>query len=126
MINQTNVFISIFNLTNISYMENPPTIKKFNVTGVSIPNGIRITYPNADNKVHDIDNPLETFIASLAACITTMLRMFAKNKNFKLGQIAWTRIESSLDLSLLKSAGGPGNKINDILMDAEIETSLSE
>jgi len=33
-------------------------IKNLKTTAASLPKGLRITYPNVENKTHDIDNPL--------------------------------------------------------------------
>lgn len=68
------------------------TLKHLQTTAVSIPTGIRVTYPNVQNKTHDIENALETFISSLAACKTATLRGIAGMKKIQLGQINWTKI----------------------------------
>lgn len=100
-------------------------IKHLSTTAVSTPNGIRVTYANVQNKTHDIDNPLETFISCLAACETSVLRIVADKKKIKLGEIKWTKIDSNYDLSNLQK-GGPSNRIGDISLEVEIEAKLTE
>lgn len=102
------------------------SIKHLNTTAVSIPTGIKVTYPNIQNKTHDIENALETFISSLAACETATLRGIAGMKKLQLGQIKWTKIESNYDLNNWRTGGGPTNKISDINLEVEVEANLSE
>jgi hypothetical protein len=52
--------------------------KKLKVSAESIEKGMRITYPNLDNKTQDIENALETFIACLAVCETATLRALVR------------------------------------------------
>jgi uncharacterized OsmC-like protein len=102
------------------------SIKHLKTTAVSIPTGLQVTYPNIQNKTHDVENALETFISSLAACETATLRGIAGMKKIQLGQIKWTKIESSYNLGNWKTGGGPTNKINDINLSVEVEANLSE
>lgn len=94
-------------------------IKFLSTTAVTIPNGIRVIYPNQQNKTHEIENPLETFISSLAACEASVLRIVADKKRIKLGEVRWTKIESNYDLSNLQK-GGPTNRIGDITLEVEV------
>lgn len=101
-------------------------IKNLKTTAVSTPTGLTVTYPHQNNRTHDIENPLETFISSLAACKTATLRGIAKQKNIKLGNITWSRIESNYDLGNWMTGGGKNNKISDIFLDVELEANLTE
>jgi len=92
-------------------------IKHLKTTAVSFPKGLRITYPNIENKTHEIENPLETFISTLAACETAILRAVAGQAQVKLGNINFTRIESSYDLGHWATGGGINNKLNEIFLD---------
>jgi uncharacterized OsmC-like protein len=61
----------------------------------------------------------------VAACECTTLKSLAKKKGYKLGAMKWTKIESSYDLSHWLKDGGPENRINDIYLEADIETDLT-
>jgi hypothetical protein len=64
---------------------------------------------------------LETFISSLAACeVATLRGLTSKTPAVKLGSIAFTRIESNYDLSHWAKGGGKDNKLNDIILEAEV------
>jgi uncharacterized OsmC-like protein len=43
----------------------------------------------------------------------------------KFGNIVFSKIESNYDLSHWAKGGGKDNKINDIVMEAELETNIS-
>ena len=102
------------------------TIKKLNTTAVSIPNALRVTYPNQNNHVMDIESPLETFISTIAACETAILRSYARKKGFKIGTVTWNKIESSYDLVHWLEGGGPDNLLGDITLDCDIESTLNQ
>ena len=100
------------------------TIKGLYTTAVTTPTGLKVTYPHQKDAVMVIESPLETFISTIAACETAILRAQARRKGFKLGTITWTRIESTYDLSHMMSGGGPDNLIGEVFLDGEIETNL--
>lgn len=54
------------------------------------------------------------------------MRAVAKQKKIKLGTITWNKIESGYDLQHWVNGGGKDNKINDVFLDAEVETNISE
>lgn len=85
--------------------------KSLLTTAKSTPTGLKVTYPHQKNAEMDIESPLETFISTLAACETAILRAYGRRKGFKLGTINWTRIESSYDVSHFLTGGGPDNLI---------------
>ena len=48
-----------FMIRKITYLAyNFAQIKNLKTTAVSLPKGLRITYPHVENKTHDIENPL--------------------------------------------------------------------
>jgi uncharacterized OsmC-like protein len=102
------------------------SMKSLLVTATSTPNGLRIVYPHQKNASVEIESPLEAFISTIAACETSILRAYSRRKGFKLGNIVWTRIESTYDLSHFMSEGGPDNLIGDVYMEGEIETNLQQ
>lgn len=101
------------------------TIKPLNTLAESYPNGIKITYPHLNNQSHNIESPLECFISVVAACECSTLKSLAKKEGFKLGSMKWTKIESGYDLHHWLRDGGPENRINDIYLEADIETTLA-
>jgi uncharacterized OsmC-like protein len=109
-----------------SFAKPATTVKNLKTTAVSSAEGLRVTFLNANNATATIPNPLEMFISSLAACETANLQALAKKKNFKLGQITWTRIESNYDFANWRIEAGPNNKIEEIFTEVEIETELDE
>ncbi len=69
---------------------------------------------------------METFISTLAACeVATLKGILAKKPNMKFGNISFSRIESNYDFSHWARGGGKDNKINDIYLEAELETNIS-
>jgi uncharacterized OsmC-like protein len=82
--------------------------------------GLRVYYPHQNNAITDIESPLETFISTIAACETSILKAYARRKNFKLGNIHWTRIESTYDVGHWLTGGGPDNLIEDVYIEGEI------
>lgn len=101
-------------------------IKSLLTRGVSLPKGLQVTYPNLNNKTEDILNPLETLISSLAACEAASLKAVASRGSAKLGRISFSRIESSYDLSHWAKGGGKDNKINDVFIEAEVESNVTD
>lgn len=68
-------------------------IKNLKTQGVATPKGLKITYPHNENKTHDIENPLETLISSLAACeVATLRALTSKTPAVKFGSIIFSRI----------------------------------
>jgi len=100
------------------------TYKSLQTTAETYNNGLRVIYPHQKNAITDIENPLETFISTIAACETSILKAYSRRKNFKLGKIHWTRIESKYDVGHLLTEGGPDNLIEDVFIEGEIETDL--
>lgn len=102
------------------------TIKPLNTIAESYPNGIKVTYPHLNNQSHNIESPLECFISVIAACELSTLKSLSKKMGYKLGSMKWNRIESSYDLMHWLKDGGKENRINDIFLEAEIETTLTQ
>ena len=100
-------------------------IKKLSTTAVSTDKGISVTFPGQDNQTVEIRSALEMIISSIAACETASLLALAKRKKVEVGKVHWTRIESSYDLNHWNTNGGPSNKMGEVFLEAEVETSMS-
>jgi uncharacterized OsmC-like protein len=101
-------------------------IKNLLTKGVTLPKGLQVTYPHQNNTTHVIENPLETLISCLAACEVSTIRAITSKGPTKLGTITFTRIESNYDLSHWAKGGGKDNKINDVFLEAEVETNITD
>ena len=64
-------------------------------------------------------------ISSLAACELATLRAISKNSNLKIKDVKFTKIESGLDVEKFMK-GGPEDKIEDVKIEAQIETNITQ
>lgn len=64
-------------------------------------------------------------MGTLAACEYSTLKILSKQENFHLANVKFTKIESVYDTSRFLK-GGPSNKIDEIFIDLEIESSNSQ
>ena len=64
-------------------------------------------------------------LSALVACELATLKDYSKRDNLKINSIKFTKVESSYDLSNYMK-GGNASKLNDVTIDAEIETNGSQ
>lgn len=73
-----------------------------------------------------MEDPLGTYISSLAASQTQTLRSLASKGHVKLGNIAFSKIQRNYDFDALLNLSGRTNKLSDITLEAEIESNTSD
>jgi hypothetical protein len=84
-------------------------IKPLQLQGKTEGNGVHFTSATSSHSFQ-VDNPLETLIASLAACELATLKAISRNSNLKIKNVKFLRIESGLDIEKFMK-GGPEDKI---------------
>lgn len=83
-----------------------------------------VHFSSKETKI-ETENPLETLIASLAACELGTLKAISRSSNLKINKVKFTKIESGLNIEKFMK-GGPEDKIEDISIEAEIDTNVSQ
>ena len=99
-------------------------IKPLKLQGNAEGNGVLFTSGTSSHSFQ-VDNPLETLIGSLAACELATLKAVSKNSNLKIKNVKFSKIESGLDIEKFMK-GGPEDKIEDVLVEAEVETNVTQ
>ena len=69
-----------------------------------------------------VANPLETLLSSLIACEVSTLKAQTTKGDFHIKSVKFTRVESGYDTFHFVE-GGKDNKINEIIIEAEIQSN---
>jgi len=72
-------------------------VKPLKIHGQTEGDGVHFISSLTPNNIQ-IESPLETLIASLAACELGTLRAISKNSNLKIKSVKFTRVESGIDV----------------------------
>lgn len=91
-------------------------VKPLKIHGQTEGNGIHFVSSITPNNIQ-IESPLETLIASLAACELSTLKAISRASKLKIGNVKFTRVESGLDIQKFMK-GGPQDKIENVIIDA--------
>ena len=91
--------------------------KPLKIKAHSLPDGIQISSQTVNQEL-TVTNPLESFIASLAACELSTFRVYTKKGPYKFSSVKF-EVESGYDVGHFMH-GGPDNKINDITVKVEV------
>ena len=86
----------IRNLTKIAFrfgeaIDNH-ALRTLTATAVSKGHDFHASYPYLQDKTINIEHPFETFMSSIAACQTELLKAHSRRLGFKLGLIHWKKI----------------------------------
>lgn len=84
-------------------------VKPLKIHGQTEGTGVHFISSYSPNNIQ-IENPLETLIASLASCELGTLRAISRNSNLQIKNVKFLNVESGIDVEKFMK-GGPQDKI---------------